>query len=77
MLTFGDVLMLDARQYRDVQGSIMVEILAVGDLRADEDGYWLPVKCNHMTPDGRAEVRFIEIKSASVPHARSRAAASM
>ncbi|GGK03864.1 hypothetical protein GCM10010123_37280 [Pilimelia anulata] len=74
MLRTGDRLLLHEGEYRRGRDLIAVEILAVGALRLDGSGYWLPVKCARTTPHAPPEVRFIEIRSASIPLARSRAA---
>ena len=75
MLTVGDVLILRENEYRHGDGAIHVEIIAVGDLRYENQGYWLPVKCAQRTWRAQPMVRFIEIRSTSIPCARSRATA--
>ncbi|GGK07292.1 hypothetical protein GCM10010123_41420 [Pilimelia anulata] len=72
MLTPGDVLILREREYRHGEGTIVVEIIAADDLRYDDEGYRLPVKCGQITWRAPPVVRFIEIRSASIPYARSR-----
>lgn len=72
MIHRGDLLILLEKEYRHGRGSIMIEIIAVGDMRHDAEGYWLPVKCEQRTWRTQPEVRFIEIRSTSIPGARSR-----
>ncbi|GGK27107.1 hypothetical protein GCM10010124_19690 [Pilimelia terevasa] len=74
MLRTGDILILREREYRRGEGAIMVRILAVGGLRRDDDGYWLPVKCAQTTWRVEPQVRFIEIRTCSIIRARRRAA---
>ncbi|GGK02720.1 hypothetical protein GCM10010123_35850 [Pilimelia anulata] len=72
MLRRGDVLILRETEWRTGQGSILVTVTAVGDRRYDDGGWWISVKCDQITWRKQPEVRFIEIRAASVQRARQR-----
>ncbi|GGK07352.1 hypothetical protein GCM10010123_41580 [Pilimelia anulata] len=73
MIHPGDLLILREREWRTGQGSILVTVTAVGDTRYDDGDWWISVKCGLTTWRKLPEVRFIEIRAASLGRARQRA----